>query len=231
MADVAESELGSPGRQALRMFLRNRAAVFGLVLLTGIVLMTLFGSFFYDQDPSRIIARPLQGPGEGDAPAFGTDYLGRDVLAGVVNGGSTSLTVALVAVFLVVVIGVTIGALAGYYGGWIDTLLMRFTEVFQVLPALLFAMVIVAFRTEHAHRCDCDWSGIVARHGSTHPCGVPAAQESRVREGCPSGRSERLSDHLAGDLSQRAAALDRVDHAHHGRRDLVRVGAGVPRAR
>ena len=46
--------------------------------------------------------------------------------------------------FLVVVIGVTIGALAGYYGGWIDTLLMRFTEVFQVLPALLFAMVIVA---------------------------------------------------------------------------------------
>ena len=87
MTDVAESELGSPGRQALRMFLRNRAAVFGLVLLTGIVLMTLFGSFFYDQDPSRIIARPLQGPGEGDAPAFGTDYLGRDVLAGVVNGG------------------------------------------------------------------------------------------------------------------------------------------------
>ena len=66
------------------------------------------------------------------------------MLAGVVNGGSTSLTVALVAVFLVVVIGVTIGALAGYYGGWIDTLLMRFTEVFQVLPALLFAMVIVA---------------------------------------------------------------------------------------
>jgi peptide/nickel transport system permease protein len=141
---AAHPELGSPGRQALRMFLRNRAAVFGLVLLSGIVLMTLFGSFFYDQDPTRIIARPLQGPGEDNAPAFGTDYLGRDVLAGVVNGGSTSLTVALIAVFLVIVVGVTIGALAGYYGGWIDTLLMRFTEVFQVLPALLFAMVIVA---------------------------------------------------------------------------------------
>lgn len=137
-------ELGPPGRQALQMFLRNRAAVFGLFLLTGIILMTLFGTIFYDQDPSRIINRPLLGPGEGDAPPFGTDYLGRDVLAGVVQGGATSLTVAAVAVFLVAVIGVSIGALAGYYGGRVDTALMRFTEIFQVLPALLFAMVIVA---------------------------------------------------------------------------------------
>lgn len=139
-----QGDLGPPGRQALRLFIRNKAAVFGLILLAAIVFMTLFGSFFYDQDPSRSIARPLQGPGEGDAPAFGTDYLGRDVLAGVVNGGSTSLTVALVAVLLVAVIGVSIGAVSGYYGGWIDVALMRVTEMFQVLPALLFAMVIVA---------------------------------------------------------------------------------------
>ena len=139
-----QGDLGPPGRQALRLFVRNKAAVFGALLLTAIVFMTIFGSFFYDQDPSRIIARPLQGPGEGDAPALGTDYLGRDVLAGVVNGGSTSLTVALVAVLLVIVIGVTIGAISGYYGGWIDVAFMRFTELFQVLPALLFAMVIVA---------------------------------------------------------------------------------------
>lgn len=142
--EMGQLEAGPPGRQALRMFMRNRAAVFGLVLLTFIVLVTLFGSVFYDQDPSRIIDRPLLGPSEDGGPAFGTDYLGRDVLAGVVNGGTISLTVALVSVLLVVVIGVSIGALAGYYGGWIDTLLMRFTEIFQVLPALLFAMVIVA---------------------------------------------------------------------------------------
>ena len=109
---AAQPELGSPGRPALRTFPRNRAAVFGLVLLSRIVLMTLFGSFFYDQDPSRIVARPLQRPGEDGAPAFGTDHLGRDVHGGVVNRGSTSLTVALVAVFLVVVVGVTSGALA-----------------------------------------------------------------------------------------------------------------------
>ena len=143
-APEIESDLGPPGRQALRLFIRNKAAVFGLILLTGIILMTLFGSSFYDQDPKRIIDRPLLGPGEGDAPAFGTDYLGRDALAGVVNGGTISLSVALVSVVLVVIIGVTVGALAGYYGGWLDTLLMRVTEVFQVLPALLFAMVVVA---------------------------------------------------------------------------------------
>ena len=91
----------------------------------------------------RIIARPLNGPGTEDVPTFGTDYLGRDVLAGVINGGSTTLRVALVGALLIVLIGVSIGAIAGYYGGWVDTWLMRFTEVFQVMPALLFALVIV----------------------------------------------------------------------------------------
>ncbi|MEM7338759.1 MAG: ABC transporter permease [Actinomycetota bacterium] len=140
----AAGELGPPGAQAWRMFFRNRAAVFGLVMLIVIIVMTVLGPLLYTQDPSDIIARPLQGPGSEDVPRLGTDYLGRDVLAGVINGGSASLTVALVAVLLIVVIGVTIGALAGFYGGWIDNALMRFTELFQVLPALLFAMVIVA---------------------------------------------------------------------------------------
>jgi peptide/nickel transport system permease protein len=76
-------------------------------------------------------------------PALGTDYLGRDVLAGVIHGGSTTLRVALVAALLIVLIGVTIGSVAGFYGGWVDSLLMRVTEVFQVMPALLFALVIV----------------------------------------------------------------------------------------
>ena len=75
---------------------------------------------------------------------MGTDYLGRDVLAGVIGGGTTSMTVAAMAAAMVLVIGISIGALAGYYGGWLDSALMRFTEFFQVLPALLFAMVLVA---------------------------------------------------------------------------------------
>ena len=65
------------------------------------------------------------------------------MLAGVVNGGDTTLRVSLVATLLMVLIGVSIGAIAGFYGGRVDTLLMRFTEVFQVMPGLLFALVIV----------------------------------------------------------------------------------------
>lgn len=134
----------SPGREARRMFFRNKAAVGGLIMLAVVIVVTYFGSYFYDEDPNDIVARPLKAPGTEDIPRLGTDYLGRDVLAGVINGGSTTLKVAAVAALLIVVIGVTIGALAGYYGGRIDNALMRFTEIFQVLPALLFAMVVVA---------------------------------------------------------------------------------------
>ncbi len=140
---AAEADRAGP-RGAWRMFLRNRAAVGGLILLTLIVLMTFFGPFIYTEDPADIVARPFQAPGTEGAPTLGTDYLGRDILAGIVNGGRTSLLVAVVAAAMIVVIGVTIGSVAGYYGGWVDSALMRFTEFFQVLPALLFAMVVVA---------------------------------------------------------------------------------------
>lgn len=145
---AAETEVaGPPGRQALRMFLRNRAAVFGVFLFVAVLLMTIVGPMFYDNDASDIVARPVLAPGSEGAPPLGTDYLGRDVLAGVISGGRVSLLVAAMAALMVVFIGVTIGATAGYYGGWVDTVLMRFTEFFQVLPALLFAMVIVALFT------------------------------------------------------------------------------------
>jgi len=147
MTDIMTSgsaDIGPPGREAWRMFFRNKAAVGGLIMLIGVIFMTYIGPFLYTEDPADIVARPLKGPGSPDIPILGTDYLGRDVFAGVINGGSTSLQVAMVAALLIVLIGVTIGALAGFYGGWIDNILMRFTELFQVLPALLFSMVVVA---------------------------------------------------------------------------------------
>ncbi len=134
----------APGRETMRLFMRNKAAVAGVVMLGGIVAMTLLGPFVYRNDPKDIVAVPRTAPGEAGGVVLGTDYLGRDVLAGVINGGATSLTVAAAAAAMVLVIGVSIGALAGFYGGWADNALMRFTEFFQVLPALLFAMVLVA---------------------------------------------------------------------------------------
>lgn len=135
---------GGLGRETLRLFVRNKAAVAGVVMLVGIVFMTVAGPRIYDNDPKDIVAIPLTGPGELEEARLGTDYLGRDVLAGVIGGGTTSLTVAAMAAAMVLVIGISIGALAGYYGGWLDSALMRVTEFFQVLPALLFAMVLVA---------------------------------------------------------------------------------------
>ena len=140
--DVADA--ARPGRETLRLFVRNRAAVAGVIMLAGIIFMTLAGPRIYEHDPKDIVARPLTPPAEIAEARLGTDYLGRDVLAGVIGGGSTSLTVAAMAAAMVLVIGISIGASAGFYGGWLDSALMRFTEFFQVLPALLFAMVLVA---------------------------------------------------------------------------------------
>ncbi len=145
----ARTERGhvSPGQETLRLFLRNKAAVAGVVLLVGIVVMTFLGPLLYSNNPRSIIARPLTPPGEISQAPIGTDYLGRDVLAGVLTGGATSLTVAAVAASMVIVIGVTIGSLAGYYSGWLSGVFVRITEFFQVLPALLFAMVLVSLFT------------------------------------------------------------------------------------
>jgi peptide/nickel transport system permease protein len=124
------------------IFRRNRAALFGLVLLGAIVAMTLFGPLIYRTDPLDIVSAPLLAPGDDGLP-LGTDYLGRDLLAGIINGGRASLAVGLSAAVLTMLLGVTTGALAGFYGGWIDRILMRVTEFFQVLPPLILAMTIV----------------------------------------------------------------------------------------
>jgi peptide/nickel transport system permease protein len=132
----------TPLGDAWRMFRRNRAALAGLATFLGIVLMTTLGPLAYRVDPFDIVAAPLLPPGSDGAP-LGTDYLGRDVLAGIVNGARASLFVGGGAAALTMAIGITIGALAGFYGGWVDGLLMRVTEFFQVLPPLLLAMALV----------------------------------------------------------------------------------------
>ncbi len=132
-----------PTVEALRLFLRNPAAVIGLVLLAAVVLVAVAGPWVMGADPFEIRGAPMTPPLT-DEFLLGTDYLGRDVLTTLVYGGRATLLVGAVAALLAVVIGVTVGSIAGYYGGRIDAALMRLTEFFQVLPALLFAMVVVA---------------------------------------------------------------------------------------
>lgn len=133
-----------PFAEAWEMFRRNHAALFALAMLGLISLAAVFGPALYGRDPYEMVWAPFTPPGESWDFVLGTDYLGRDLLAMIVNGARVSLIVGLAAAFVSVFIGVAIGALAGFHGGWVEEALMRFTEFFQVLPTLLFSMVIVA---------------------------------------------------------------------------------------
>ena len=133
-----------PFRLFWRRYQRNRAAVLGLALLVFILLLALSGPFLYPGDSWSIVARPFLWPGENSAFPLGSDSLGRDVAAGIFQGARVSLLIGVVATLAALLIGVTIGAFAGYYGGWIDDALMRLTEVFQTMPFFVFTIVIVA---------------------------------------------------------------------------------------
>ena len=139
----APPKIEHPTVEALRMFMRNPSAIIGTVLLGLIVLISIAGPMLYQADPFEIRWSPMTQPFTADA-WLGTDYLGRDVLTTLIYGGRATLLVGAVAALLSVVIGISIGAFAGYYGGRVDAVLMRITEFFQVLPALLFAMVVVS---------------------------------------------------------------------------------------
>ncbi|MEV0136020.1 ABC transporter permease [Dactylosporangium sp. NPDC050688] len=136
---------GAPARQGsvFVALLRSPVGLVGLLMLATCLLATVLGPMLYPVDPMEIAGRPLLPPGAPDAPPLGTDEVGRDLLAGLLNGGRVTLLVGVAAAALSTFIGVVIGGLAGYLGGWIDSALMRFTEFFQVLPILLFAMVLV----------------------------------------------------------------------------------------
>ncbi len=131
-----------PLKEMVRMFFKNKSAIFGLVLLSVITFCAVAGPYIYPTDPFEMVWAPFAPPGE-EGYWMGTDYLGRDILAGIIYGASGTLAVGIVAALCTVFIGVTIGATAGFYGRWVDTILMRITEFFQVLPPLLFAMVLI----------------------------------------------------------------------------------------
>ena len=132
-----------PLREFVRIYSKNHVAVAAMVVLLVIVSVAIVGPPLYSDDPFEMVWAPFSPPGA-DGFLLGTDYLGRDILAGLIYGARVSLAIGLAAALMSVGIGVTIGALAGFYRGWVEEVLMRFTEFFQVLPTLLFSMVIVA---------------------------------------------------------------------------------------
>ena len=132
-----------PVREIFQTFLKSYSAVTGLIILISIAVMGFIGPFFYPTDPFDMVWTPFSPPGV-DGFLLGTDYLGRDILSQIINGARVSIAIGFSAALVSCFIGVGIGSFAGFYGGWVEETLMRITEFFQVLPTLLFAMVIVA---------------------------------------------------------------------------------------
>jgi peptide/nickel transport system permease protein len=126
-------------------FARNRMAVLGLMILLAVTACALLAPLIHPASPFDLIGRPFQPPlGE---YLFGTDQLGRDLAVALLYGARTTLLIGLVATAIAVLVGVTIGGLAGYYGGRIDSWLMRLTEIFQTIPFFLFAILLLAVLT------------------------------------------------------------------------------------
>jgi ABC-type dipeptide/oligopeptide/nickel transport system permease subunit len=154
---------------AWRRFTRNKAGVFGLIIVMGVVFVGIFGSYFapyparpdphaydpfYDIDPATGMGDVRKPPSWLDPEEpnnfkylFGTTPIGTDVFSDVIHGTKYTIYVGLLVTGITMALSIVIGAIAGFYGRWVDNLLMRIAEVFLVFPALLFILVFVRIFT------------------------------------------------------------------------------------
>jgi peptide/nickel transport system permease protein len=125
-------------------FCRNKGAVFGLIVLMLVALITVLGPLIAQNNPWDMVGMPFAQPGAEQGLPLGTDTMGRDIFSGIVAGARVSLLIGVVSTVVSLLIGVSIGAVSGYFGGWVDATLMRFTELFQAVPSFALAIVLVA---------------------------------------------------------------------------------------
>jgi dipeptide transport system permease protein len=151
---TAEQEpLGPPPVAPLRenwyYFIGNRGAVIGLVILVLLVLTAIFAPLVAPHDPTfqyrdALLVPPAWTPKGRPEFLLGTDALGRDILSRLIYGARFSLVIGLVVVTLALVSGILVGLVAGFFGGWIDALIMRVMDIILAFPSLLLALVLVA---------------------------------------------------------------------------------------
>jgi ABC-type dipeptide/oligopeptide/nickel transport system permease subunit len=128
--------------QAFQAFASHRIALLGLCLILVVVVVGVFAPIIAPYDPTKLVAVPLLPPSR--EYLFGTDHIGRDVFSRIVYGARVSLIVGVSAQLLSAAIGVPAGLIAGYYGGRVDHLVMRITDVFMSFPYILLALMIAS---------------------------------------------------------------------------------------
>lgn len=123
--------------------MRHPSGAVGLMLIAVVLAMAASAGWLFPTGPWTLGGTPRMWPGTDPAYPLGTDSLGRDLLAGLFYGSRVSLAIGAAAAAVSLIIGTLVGALSGYYGGWIDDVLMRLTDAMQTIPSFLSAIAIV----------------------------------------------------------------------------------------
>lgn len=136
-------ESRSPFKVMVRQFKKNKRAMIGLWMVIIFVLVALLAPVIAPYDPIKQNMEIMLQPPSADH-LFGTDEFGRDIFSRVLYGAQISLMVGIVGVLISIVIGVALGTISGYFGGWIDALIMRVIDIFMAFPSFLLALAIVS---------------------------------------------------------------------------------------
>lgn len=132
-------------QETWRRLKKNRMAMIGLAIITIMILISIFADVLFDYNDIVIkqdTSIRLQGPSA--EHWLGTDEFGRDILARLVHGSRVSLSVGVIAVSISLLLGGTLGAVAGFYGGKVDNVIMRFVDILLAVPSLLLSITIVS---------------------------------------------------------------------------------------
>lgn len=133
----------SPFQLSMQRFLQNKLAVAGLIVLTFMILVAIFGPLFVEHSPTEAnLTKVAQSPSK--EHILGTDLSGRDNFSRLIYGSRVSITIGISAMLFTVVIGVILGSLSGYFGGMIDGIIMRLTDLALSLPFLVLAITIIS---------------------------------------------------------------------------------------
>ena len=127
-----------------KRFRKNTLSVLGLIMVLCLFMVSFLAPLLAPYDPARIDTKSILLKPSLEHP-FGTDNLGRDVLSRMIHGSQISLKVGFVAVGIATLIGLFLGAIAGYYGGWADTLIMRFVDIMLCFPSFFLILAVIAF--------------------------------------------------------------------------------------
>ena len=133
----------TPALEAWRRLRRNKAAIFGMVVIGVFIILAIFAGvltpYEYDaQDYSAILSPPSA------THLMGTDNFGRDILTRILYGARVSLPIGLLCTLCSLVFGGVLGVIAAYYGGWVENIIMRISDIFQAIPPMLMAIAILA---------------------------------------------------------------------------------------